>query len=209
MASSSSSSERPDDLALGASSPDHLWLAPRQKMNNRADQDPDPFLSETPAESATEAVSATEDHDVVADSILGLPPTVLDLVLEFLDPTSLARCGQVHAGYFSDVARCHRNWKLFVLQGFGIYYEDYVQALSARLPLNRDELWRMCYVYVRNVLENVGRKIFWGGDLYENYDAECVWSCIFCMSGRRGCFFSLRSNLFIVGEKIGRLEPGN
>ncbi|CAD7963554.1 unnamed protein product [Amoebophrya sp. A25] len=58
---------------------------------------------------------------------------VLELILSHLDVPSLSACCAVHAGPLSDVARCHPNWRLFILQNYGVYYDDYLRIIAPLL----------------------------------------------------------------------------
>ncbi|CAD7936445.1 unnamed protein product [Amoebophrya sp. A120] len=84
---------------------------------------------------------------------------VTESILSYLDITSLSKCCLVHAGMFSDVARCHQSWKWAILQNYGVYYEDYVDSVSHLRALAQDhvgdEVWRLLFIYIRQVLRNV------------------------------------------------------
>merc|ERR1719473_1183132 len=53
------------------------------------------------------------------------------------------------------VAGNHSHWRLFVLQGFGAYYADYV-ASRQNIPGSRGD-WRRLLIYIQRVHANVDR----------------------------------------------------
>jgi hypothetical protein len=81
-----------------------------------------------------------------------LRPDLLDLVLSYLPLVWLAQ-SSVLAKPLHEVVCAHSHWRLFVLQGFGAYYDDYVTNLRDA----RD--WRRLLIYIRRVHHNVDKSL--------------------------------------------------
>ncbi|CAE7461303.1 PRODH [Symbiodinium natans] len=87
------------------------------------------------------------------DSISDLRCDVLTLVLSFSDVVSLARaCSLSHAA--ARVAVAHEHWHWFVLQYFGVYYDDYMRSCE----VSDDSRWRRLFIFIRQVHHNVDQQ---------------------------------------------------
>jgi len=78
---------------------------------------------------------------------------VLALTLSFLDVPALATaclpCRQLR-----EIAASHEHWHWFVLQFFGVYYDDYMRSVEVCDAYR----WRRLFVYIRQVHHNVDRR---------------------------------------------------
>lgn len=77
----------------------------------------------------------------------------LALVLAFLDVSSLAvACGA--SRQFRKLGRSHEHWRWFVLQFFGLYYDDYMRSVA----VSDEYRWHRLFLYIRQVHNNIDRK---------------------------------------------------
>jgi len=78
---------------------------------------------------------------------------IVALVCSFADIASLALSCAIGRG-FRLVAGAHDHWRCFVLQHFGVYYEDYMRSVDVCDAFR----WRRLFVYIRRVHDNVDGK---------------------------------------------------
>lgn len=78
---------------------------------------------------------------------------VVSLVFDFVDIALLASSCAL-GRRFRVIAGAHDHWRCFVLQHFGVYYEDYMHSVDV-CDLFR---WRRLFVYIRHVHDNVDGK---------------------------------------------------
>mmetsp|Transcript_136027 Transcript_136027/g.322327 ORF Transcript_136027/g.322327 Transcript_136027/m.322327 type:complete len:625 (-) Transcript_136027:111-1985(-) len=87
------------------------------------------------------------------ESISELRADMLSLVLSFLDVTSLSTACSFDC-LFRRIASSHEHWRWFVLQFFGVYYDDYMRSVEVL-----DECrWRRLFMYIRQVHNNVDQQ---------------------------------------------------
>jgi len=88
------------------------------------------------------------------ESLSELRSDVLSLLLAFLDIPSLSRTCSLDS-LIGRSAACHEHWRWFVLQSFGVYYDDYMRSVD----VSADECrWRRLFIYIRQVHHNVDQQ---------------------------------------------------
>ncbi|CAK8995968.1 unnamed protein product, partial [Durusdinium trenchii] len=89
----------------------------------------------------------------LSESLSELRSDVLSLLLSFLEVTSLSRtCSLDHL--LGRIAASHEHWRWFVLQSFGVYYDDYMRSVEVA----DDCRWRRLFIYIRQVHHNVDQQ---------------------------------------------------
>lgn len=90
----------------------------------------------------------------------GMPVTLcelrtdtLALVISFLNVPALAVACTPNR-HLCEIAGSHEHWRWFVLQFFGVYYDDYMRSVEVCDVFK----WRRLFVYVRRVHRNVDKK---------------------------------------------------
>jgi len=89
----------------------------------------------------------------LTQDICELRTDVLSLVMSFLDVSSLSTSCALSLR-FQEIASSHEHWRWFVLQFFGVYYDDYMRSVDVRDAC----CWRRLFVYIRQVHRNVDRR---------------------------------------------------
>lgn len=88
-----------------------------------------------------------------SDSLSDLRADVLSLLLSFLDVSSLSRTCSLD-NLVGRIAASHEHWRWFVLQSFGVYYDDYMRSVDVA-----DECrWHRLFIYIRQVHHNVDQQ---------------------------------------------------
>jgi len=78
---------------------------------------------------------------------------VLAQIISYLDVSNLATACSLNRR-LRYISAMHEHWRWFVLQFFGVYYEDYMRSVEV-CDLFR---WRRLFVYIRQVHKNVDSK---------------------------------------------------
>jgi len=83
---------------------------------------------------------------ILRDDVLSLSLCFSDVLMLALTCTLCRRLRKI--------ASLHEHWRWFVLQSFGVYYEDYMKSVNVRDPYR----WRRLFIYIQQVHHNIDHK---------------------------------------------------